>query len=211
MRLKNWMLLVAAIFVLSFVDGVMTVPYAIKLLFKWSLFGLFLYNRRNAVSWWWKRPLPTRGALVRSIVAALGFAVLLAVVVLPLLGGIDREMLRHTIFERYRLQGYAFVLGSLYLVIGNALLEELVFRVAIEDGRMASRLFSALLFALYHLTNFSAYVTLGLGSLVFLVLFTGGLFFSWLLVRYRHLLYPYLFHAAIDLAIVVIGAVLLFA
>ncbi len=210
MRRENWMILIISILVLSFVDGVMALPYYVKLLFKWGLFGLFLYNRRDRVLDWWTRPLPSGPALRRLMVLALLFAVSLTLVLLPFLGGIDREMLRQTVFERYRLQGYAFVLGALYLIIGNALLEELVFRVAPEDGKRSTRVISALLFSIYHLTNFAAYVTPWLGLLVMLVLWTGGLFFSWLLRKFGHILYPYFFHAAIDLAIVMVGAVLLF-
>ena len=112
-----------------------------------------------------------------------------------------------------------YVLGMIYWIFINSLLEEYVFRwFLVEKGEVlfgpgwTTISLSAAIFVLHH---FFALWFLGFSLSANLLacagLFIGGAAFSWLYVRYRSIWIPYITHALCDIVVFGVGYMLLFS
>ena len=106
---------------------------------------------------------------------------------------------------------------AIWLSVGNALLEEFVFRWFVDSRLKQLGLwiglaipFSALIFTAHHVLVLMAYFPAVPTILCSLGVFVGGLLWSWLLRRHESLMPGYLSHMLVDLAIFVVGASMLF-
>ena len=104
-----------------------------------------------------------------------------------------------------------FLWVALYISLVNSLLEELLFRgLAYLGLRCRSRfagVFSAAAFSAYHVGILSGWFSWWIYGLCLLGLFVGGLIFNWL-DREGSILPSWLVHAAANLAINTIGAIM---
>jgi membrane protease YdiL (CAAX protease family) len=104
-----------------------------------------------------------------------------------------------------------FIFIAIYITLGNSLLEEFFFRGFIflnlrQLGKEKfAYLFSALLFAIYHISIFQSWFTLPLMLLSLFGLFTIGIVFNWLNTKTNTIINSWIVHIFADLAIILIG------
>lgn len=103
-----------------------------------------------------------------------------------------------------------FIYVALYVTVINSLLEELFFRGFIFLGllpysRVFAYLFSASLFAVYHVAIIGTWFSPVLMALALFSLFAVGIVFNWINERSGHFYNSWLAHAMADFAIVLIG------
>ena len=110
----------------------------------------------------------------------------------------------------------AYLALATYWVFINALLEEYVWRwFVVRQCRklmlpLAAVLVSATGFTLHHIVATQLYFSLPLVLVAALGVFSGGVIWSWLFVRYGSIWPGYVSHVLADIAIFVIGYWLLF-
>lgn len=103
-----------------------------------------------------------------------------------------------------------FIYIALYVTFINSLLEELFFRGFLFLGllpysRAFAYLYSAGLFALYHVAIIGTWFSPLLMALALASLFSVGIVFNWINERSGHFYNSWIAHAMADLAIVLIG------
>jgi membrane protease YdiL (CAAX protease family) len=109
-----------------------------------------------------------------------------------------------------------YLLGALYWITINSILEEYVWRWFVVTKSEAvfrkslAVVFSALFFTLHHVIALSVYLGMTAVILCSLGVFIGGLTWSYTYSKYRSVWPCYLSHAIVDLCIFLIGASLLF-
>ena len=107
-----------------------------------------------------------------------------------------------------------FVFVALYIAVCNSFLEEFIFRgfgfIGLTDkiGEKWSCIFSAICFALYHITMMIGWYSIWLTALIIFALFVGGVILN-LLDRKCRTIYPaWIVHIFANLAINTIGMIL---
>ncbi len=107
-----------------------------------------------------------------------------------------------------------FIFVALYIAVCNSFLEEFIFRgfgfigLSEKIGAKTSCVFSAICFALYHITMMIGWYSIGLTALIIFALFVGGVILN-LLDRKCKTLYPaWIVHIFANLAINTIGMIL---
>lgn len=107
-----------------------------------------------------------------------------------------------------------FIFVALYIAVCNSFLEEFIFRgfgfigLADKIGEKRACVFSALCFALYHITMMIGWYSIWLTALIIFALFVGGVILN-LLDRKCRTLYPaWIVHIFANLAINTIGMIL---
>jgi len=106
--------------------------------------------------------------------------------------------------------------AMMYWILVNSLLEEFVWRWFVTERfsklvpPVAAVLLSALCFTLHHTLAMSVYLAPLANAAASVGVFTGGVIFSWLFVRYKSIWPPYIAHVFADIAIFAIGYVMLF-
>ncbi len=107
-----------------------------------------------------------------------------------------------------------FVFVALYIAVCNSFLEEFIFRgigfIGLTDkiGEKWACIFSAICFALYHITMMIGWYSIWLTALIIFALFVGGIILN-LLDRKCRTLYPaWIVHIFANLAINTIGMIL---
>ena len=107
-----------------------------------------------------------------------------------------------------------FIFVALYIAVCNSFLEEFIFRgfgfIGLTDkiGEKWSCIFSAICFALYHITMMIGWCSIWLTSLIIFALFVGGVILN-LLDRKCRTIYPaWIVHIFANLAINTIGMIL---
>lgn len=107
-----------------------------------------------------------------------------------------------------------FIFVALYIAICNSFLEEFIFRgfgfIGLTDkvGEKCACVFSAICFALYHVTMMIGWYSIWLTALIIFALFVGGVILN-LLDRKCKTLYPaWIVHIFANLAINTIGMIL---
>lgn len=199
----------------SVVDGIIMPGYALKSVAKITLFGLvpILYAKRAGI--------PLRGLfqmnkreLRRS--AYLGIAVFILI-----LGGYftlrniaDFSGITESLTTNAGVSRELFPIVALYIPLVNALLEEFFFRgfsFLILCHFFPAKfvyLFSAAIFALYHVSILQGWFSPALYALAMTGLAVGGLLFHWVDNRSKSILPSYFIHMAANLAINTIGLIL---
>lgn len=103
------------------------------------------------------------------------------------------------------------ILSLFYIPLVNALAEELFFRgfcfreLAAQGNRRFAYIFSAALFACYHLAVFRSWFTPLLLALALAGLFACGLFLNWMVEREDHIIGAWLLHGLVNVAIISIS------
>ncbi len=107
-----------------------------------------------------------------------------------------------------------FIFVALYIAVCNSFLEEFIFRgfgfigLSKKIGEKWACVFSAICFALYHITMMIGWYSIGLTALIIFALFVGGVILN-LLDRKCKTLYPaWIVHIFANLAINTIGMIL---
>lgn len=111
-------------------------------------------------------------------------------------------------------KNYPFV--ALYITFGNSFLEEFFFRGFIFlqlhslGYKKAAYIFSALLFAIYHVAIFKTWFSPWLILLAVIGLFIGGIIFNYIDYKSESIINSWTIHICADIAIVVIGFIMFY-
>lgn len=111
-------------------------------------------------------------------------------------------------------KNYPFV--ALYITFGNSFLEEFFFRGFIFlqlhalGYKKVAYIFSALLFAIYHVAIFKTWFSLWLILLAVIGLFIGGIIFNYIDYKSKSIINSWLVHICADIAIIVIGFIMFY-
>ena len=111
-------------------------------------------------------------------------------------------------------KNYPFV--ALYIAFGNSFLEEFFFRGFIFlqlhslGYKKAAYIFSALLFAIYHVAIFKTWFSPWLILLAVIGLFIGGIIFNYIGYKSESIINSWIIHICSDIAIVVIGFIMFY-
>lgn len=161
---------------------------------------------------------PRHGGFLTAIATGLPIAIVIALGYLLVrhLGWIDVEMVR----ERASLTGLAkptlFIGAAIYWITINSLLEEYVWRWFVFQqfekliGSRAAVVASALGFTLHHVFAVGAQFDWKINVVASCGVFTGGIIWSWMYLRYRSVWPCWLSHAFADVPIFVAGWFLIF-
>ncbi len=212
------LMLAAAVLALGMaaVDWFVSPPYAVKSAIKLVLFllvplGLLLLDQQRfaAVRQIFK---PTKkGSLAVSF--ALGAAVfaLILAAYFAAKNVFDFSGITDSLTSEEGVTKENFVFVSFYIAIVNAFLEEWFFRgfsfllLKPHVGKKAAAVFSAALFALYHLGMTDGWFHPAISALALLGLFVGGLIFDALCDKFDCIYPSYLCHMCCNLSINLIG------
>ncbi len=202
--------------VMAVVDGVLQVNYFAKSAIKLVLFlGVpALYARIDASL----SVLPLFRIDRKSILPALGlglgvFAVILGGYFL-LRGVFDFSNITKSLTQNIGVHGKNFIYVSLYISFVNSLLEEFFFRgfaflnLQKLTGQRFAYIFSAVVFALYHVAMMLGWFSLPVFAIVLIGLFAGGLIFNYLNAKSGTIYPSWLVHMFANFAINTIGFVL---
>lgn len=126
---------------------------------------------------------------------------------------IDLQSIRQSLISKENLtkSNCLFVFG--YIILCNSFLEEIFFRGFVSGlflNKWAGRIFSAVLFSIYHIGIFITWFN----PLIFVLCIVGlavvGLFLQWLSEKNESILASYITHACANVAINIIGILLIF-
>ncbi|MCW1928710.1 CPBP family intramembrane glutamic endopeptidase [Bhargavaea beijingensis] len=201
--------------VLLWVEQGLAVSYGWKTLAKIVLFlAVPLFVFRGEV----RRFMAFRQTVARRIRIALwtGAGVMAALfsAYFLLSGWIDAEALTEDLAGRVGVTGGVYPFIALYILFGNSLLEEFFFRgVLPAQFRGYPRLgltIPPLLFAVYHIAIFLPWFDLPILLLAVAGLWAGGVIFQLVNGRDGTILPSWIIHMAADLAILIIGAMMIY-
>ena len=129
---------------------------------------------------------------------------------------IDAEFMRDKMIEVGLDTKGKYLLGALYWITINSLLEEYVWRWFVTTRcetlmpRKAAVAVSALFFTFHHIIALEVYFDWRVSVLASLGVFIGGATWSWLYIRYRNIWAAYVCHVFADVIIFAIGWYLVF-
>lgn len=130
---------------------------------------------------------------------------------------LDLSQLETVVDENGLREPVRYVAMAIWFSVGNALLEEFVFRWFVDSrlsllnvpGVIAIPL-SGLIFTAHHILVLAAYFPVGPTVIFSLGVFIGGVIWSWALRRWRSLLPGWISHALVDAAVFLVGWEMLF-
>ena len=118
--------------------------------------------------------------------------------------------------NQLQLSKQELLLRGIYIIVGNAFLEEFFFRGFIflnlyrVHYKKTAYIFSSGLFALYHIAIFQSWFSLPIMLLILVALFLVGFIFNYLCQRVSSFTGSWVVHASADLAIILIGFYMFF-
>lgn len=201
---------------MAVIDGILKVNYFIKSIIKLVLFLLLpaLYTLCDKDINIKKVFLPEKKGLKLAII-------LCTLVYVIILGGyfllkdvFDFSSITTSLINNSGVTGSNFIFVSLYISFVNSLLEEFFFRgfAFITLKRITSRkfayLFSATVFAVYHIAMMIDWFSLGVFLIIMAGLFAGGLIFNYLNEKSSTVYPSWLVHMFANFAINTIGFIL---
>ena len=163
-------------------------------------------------------PKPTRTGL--GVAAGLGLAISVFIGLAYFTLGrrlIDPQAIKEMAAQTGLDQPLVYLLGSIYWITLNSVLEEYVWRWFVVEkfsrlmspkGAIAA---SALGFTIHHIIALQIFLSVPVTALCALGIFIGGATWSWCYLRYRSIWPGYLSHAIVDLAIFSLGYMLIFS
>lgn len=219
---KKAVIIILAVAVLtigmSIVDGVISPPYFLKSIIKVALFlgipmlyfGIFKEERIELK----KLFIPNKKDLLLSL--ALGASVFGIILIAYFFcrSFIDFAGIQNSLTSGIGVNADNFVYVAIYISVANSLLEEFFFRgfsfiiLKKETNRFLAYIFSAGLFAFYHVGMTSGWFGAGIFALMMFGLFAGGCIFSFLNEKCENIYPSWLVHLCANLSINTIGFIL---
>ena len=207
---------IAFCLVMAFVDGVLMVDYFIKSGIKLVLFLGFpliyaFFDKELTVKNLFK--IEKKGILPAILMGVLVYAVIVGGYFL-LRGVFDFTKITGALTKNIGVTGKNFVFVSVYISFVNSLLEEFFFRgfafltLSKFVGRKISYIFSAGVFALYHVAMMIGWFDLPLFLLIMAGLFAGGLIFNFLNEKSKTIYPSWFLHMFANFAINTVGFIL---
>lgn len=129
---------------------------------------------------------------------------------------VDPAALRVEVTEMGLASPLAYILGALYWIFVNSVIEEYVFRWFIQSqcdtlwSRPVAIIVSASIFTIHHVVAMGTYFSPGITALASAGVFIGGATWSWMVIRYHSIWPGWVAHALADIAVFGCGYFLLF-
>lgn len=202
--------------IMAVIDGVVKADYFVKSIIKLVLFLILpvlysLYDREIRIE---KIFIPEkRGIKLASILCVLVYAVIFGGYLL-LKNVFDFSAITSALTKNIGVTGENFIFVSLYISFVNSLLEEFFFRgfafITLKriTGRKFAYLFSASVFAVYHIAMMIGWFKFDVFLIIMAGLFAGGLIFNYLNERSATIYPSWLVHMFANFAINTIGFML---
>ncbi|WP_052455684.1 CPBP family intramembrane glutamic endopeptidase [Bhargavaea cecembensis] len=213
---RGLVLVIAGIAVLLWIEQGLGVSYVWKTAAKIGLFLVlpllvFRGEARHAVRF--RETDPKR--LKTAILLGAGVMAVVFGSFIALRAFIDTDALVGDLADRVGVTGTVYPFVALYILLGNSLLEEFFFR-GILPAQFRGRprlglIIPPLLFAVYHVAIFLPWFSLPILLLAVLGLAAGGVLFQLVNGRGGTILPSWTIHMAADLAILIIGAYLIYS
>lgn len=209
-------IIVAFCVIMAIVDGILKVDYLIK-----SIIKLVMFLILPAIYSFCDKDINIKKVFVpekRGVKFAFVLGILVYVIILGgylLLKDIfDFSSITSSLTKNIGVTGENFVFVSLYISFVNSLLEEFFFRgfAFITLKRITSRrfayLFSAAVFAVYHIAMMIGWFSLDVFIIIMVGLFAGGIIFNYLNEKSATVYPSWLVHMFANFAINTVGFIL---
>lgn len=216
-KYRKWYVILAAILcsaVMGYIDGVLQPPYAVKSAVKVALFllvptGFFLLSRD--MQQLARLFAPGRRGILAALSLGLGIYAVILTGYFLLRRFIDFSALSQNLTAGTGVGADNFLFVALYISLINSLLEEFFFRgfafLTLKNLglRKFAYIFSALLFALYHVGMTAGWFSPVIWALALTGLFVGGCIFDRLCERSGSVCISWLVHMFANFAINTVG------
>lgn len=203
---------------MSFVDAVIEPPYFYKSVIKIILFLLipmlyFITHKDETVSLK-KLFVPRKKDFILALSLGIGVFAIIMIAYLVFRNFIDFSGIKDSLTSGIGVNANNFVYVAIYISFVNSLLEEFFFRgfafliLKRETNSVFAYVFSAALFALYHVGMTSGWFNFFIYILAMLGLFIGGCIFNFLNDKCENIYPSWLVHMCANFAINTIGFIL---
>ncbi|MBQ1878282.1 MAG: CPBP family intramembrane metalloprotease [Erysipelotrichaceae bacterium] len=204
---------IAAVILMYVVEKVLRPGYLVKSLLKMAVFGGMMilfsilagHKLKKLLNLEWK--LPSRKLI---LFMAFAYAVIIAGFLL-FRNMIDLTQVKANLIEKEHLTRSNFLWVFAYITVCNSFLEESFFRGFITNALgkgLPAYLFSAFLFAIYHISIMSGWFSPLIMVICILGLMGAGLFMQYVCEKNGTLLASWLVHGCANLAINTIGTIM---
>ena len=147
----------------------------------------------------------------RAIVLGVCVAVVILIAYAILKAHIDLDLIASELMATSSINASTFPFIAIYIIFGNSFLEEYFFRGFIfltlykRGYKVLAYVFSAFLFAVYHVAIFKTWFSPMIIGLSLIGLFIGGLIFNAINVKNKSIINSWVVHIFADIAIILIG------
>lgn len=202
--------------IMAIVDGVYKADYFIKSIIKLILFLMLpavysFYDKNIKIKQIFK---PTKSGIKSAMLLCVSVYLIILGGYILLKGIFDFSQITDALTKNIGVTGQNFIFVSLYISFVNSLLEEFFFRgfafltLKRITGRKFAYLFSATVFAIYHIAMMIGWFKLDVFLIVMIGLFAGGLIFNYLNEKSETIYPSWLVHMFANFAINTIGFML---
>lgn len=203
--------------IMAAVDGILRPGYALKSLIKIATFLLIplLLSRTDPSLVCLQILRSKKKGIIASLLLGVGIYVLIIGAYFLIGPYFDFSKIAESLTENAGVTKENFLFVSIYISFINSFLEEFFFRgfifsnLRISANRFVAYLFSAVLFAVYHVAIMLGWFSPVLFLLVMLGLTVGGIIFNWLNEKLDTIYSSWLTHMFANFAINTIGFILL--
>lgn len=203
---------------MAVVDGIIMPNYMIKSFIKIIMFLMIpllysLLNKSRTTSFKEMLKLNKNG-LIRALILGIGVYVLIVGGYFLLQNVFDWSNITKSLSENIGVNKDNFLFVSIYISFINSFLEELFFRGFIFVNlkklgiRKIAYIFSAIMFALYHVAMMINWFSIGLYLIIIFGLFIGGLLFNYLNAKNDTIYVSWITHMFANFAINTVGFIL---
>ncbi|GEK91646.1 CPBP family intramembrane glutamic endopeptidase [Alkalibacterium kapii] len=203
---------------MSIIDGYIQLPYLYKSIFKLVLFSLipmgYFFRYKEEHNQLKKLFVFKKSDLKSALLLGIGVYIVIMLAYFVLQNFIDLSSIRDSLTTGIGVTADNFLLVAIYITLVNSLLEEFFFRgfafliLKENTGRLFAYVFSACLFALYHVGMTSGWFHWGIFLLAMIGLFVGGCIFNYLNEKSESIYPSWLVHIFANLAINTVGFIL---
>ena len=220
MKAKNYAIfsVLLSTLLMCFVDGIISPPYLYKSIIKIVLFlliplGYFLLYKDKA-AYLKKLFVPKKKDFLLALLLGIGVFAVIMIAYFFLGDYIDLSGIKESLTTGIGVTADNFVYVAIYISFVNSLLEEFFFRgyaflmLKEEKGRKFAYIFSAAMFALYHVGMTSGWFNILIYILSMAGLFIGGCIFNYLNEKCENIYPSWLVHMCANFGINTIGFIL---
>lgn len=203
---------------MSLVDGIIEPPYFYKSVIKIILFllvpMLYFITHKDEIVSLKKLFVPRKKDFILALSLGIGVFAIIMIAYFVFRNFIDFSGIKDSLTSGIGVNANNFVYVAIYISFVNSLLEEFFFRgfafliLKRETNSMFAYVFSAALFALYHVGMTSGWFNFFIYILAMLGLFIGGCIFNFLNDKCENIYPSWLVHMCANFAINTIGFIL---
>ncbi|MFO8068580.1 MAG: type II CAAX endopeptidase family protein [Alkalibacterium sp.] len=203
---------------MSIIDGFVQLPYLYKSIVKIFLFSVvpmgYFLRYKDQYSRFKKLFIPKKSDFIFAILLGVGIYSVILLAYFLLKNHIDLSSIRESLTANIGVNEHNFIYVAIYISLINSLLEEFFFRgfafliLKENAGRLFAYVFSALLFALYHVGMTSGWFHWSIYLLAMTGLFAGGCIFNYLNEKSGNIYPSWLVHMFANFSINTVGFIL---